>query len=497
MEPLLASFGGLFAPVSFTLICLGVALGIIFGAIPGLTGGMLMALALPFTFYMSSENACVLLVGMYVGGVTGGLITAILLRIPGSPSNVVTTFDGYPLAQQGKPERALALGVAASAAGGAISWLFLAVLSPPLTRVALSFSPFEYFAFATMGLVLIASVSGDSLVRGLIAGVLGMLVALPGLDQSSGQARLTFGWDQLVGGFNTLPVLIGVFAGSQLIADMLAPETPKPARKLLSIPAMAREMFELRRHPWNVLRSSVIGTWIGFLPAVGGNVGSIVAYSVQRQFSKAPERFGKGAEDGVVASETANNATIGGALIPLIAMGIPGSLGDVMLLAALVLHNVQPGPLLLQTNPSVYYGIISSAFLANFVMLGMMLVIASYATQIARVPRAYLIPAIFVFCVVGSFALHGRMFDVGVMFGFAVLGFAMEYLRLPLAPFVIGLILSPLVESNLRSGLMASDGDLSPFATRPIALACLLVSAALFLWPFVRRLRTRAPAASA
>lgn len=488
MNELIGAFLNVLAPEPLGYLALGVVSGVLFGSVPGLTGGMLMVLALPLTFYMESFNAITLLIGMYVGGITGGLASAILLRIPGSPANVVTTLDGYPLARGGNAERALALAVAASFIGGLVSWVFLATFSPALSQIALSFSSFEYFSFIMLGLVLIGSVSGSSPLKGLMAAIFGMLVAMPGLDGPSGQLRLTYGIPALSGGIHYLPVLIGVFAGAQIIDDIVTRRQAEIVAFGVNIRRVVAWMVGIAGQWFNLIRSSVIGTFVGLLPGVGGNIGSILAYTVARNMSRKPQEYGTGSTEGLVASESANNATIGGALIPLITMGIPGSVADVLLLAALVIHNVRPGPLLINSHPELYYGIISAALIGNIIMLGVMIVITPWIASVVRIPKAVLIPFIILFCVLGAYAIQNSVFDVWVMLVFAFVGFAMERAGFPLAPFVIGLILAPIAEEALRSSLMASAGSYAPFWQRPISLACLLVAFLILGWPLLRRM---------
>ena len=345
MDGLLLGLGIVFTPWAFFYCVLGTVLGIAVGAIPGLTGAMLIALTLPLTYYMTPTDAVVLLIAMYVGAITGGLITATLFRMPGTPSNVMTTFDGYPMAKAGRPGRALGLGISASFVGGIVSWFFLFLLAKPLSIWATRFGPFEYFTLILMAMVLIASVSQGSLVKGLIAGLLGMLASMPGVDPSAGQPRLTFDWYMLNGGLKLLPVLIGVFAVSQIISDIL--EIGRPMERIgSSTKGLLMTLRDWRRNAANMLRSSLIGTWVGILPGVGASIGSVIAYTTTKNLSKTPERFGKGAEEGIIASEAANNATVGGALVPLIAMGIPGSVIDAILIGALMIHSIQPGPTL-------------------------------------------------------------------------------------------------------------------------------------------------------
>ena len=347
----------LFTPTGLFLIVFGTSLGVFVGAIPGLTGTMLIALTLPLTYGADPQLAMTLLISIYVGAISGGMISATLLRMPGTPASIVTTFDGYPLARSGQPERALGLGVMSSLVGGLISWCFLFLLAQPIAKFSKEFGPFDYFSLVMMALVMIATIGGRSVSRSLFAGFLGILFAMPGISMATGQARLTFGFTELNDGFQLLPVLIGMFAVNQILADIVnagkASET-----KTIETAGAAIRWSDLLKHGVNLVRSSIVGTWIGLLPGIGANIGSVTAYSVARASSKTPAKFGEGCEEGIVAAEAANNATVGGALIPLVAMGIPGSVVEAVLLGALVIHGFQPGPRLFETDPTLVYTII-------------------------------------------------------------------------------------------------------------------------------------------
>ena len=490
MHYLFDAFVALAAPVPMFLIFLGVFLGITIGAIPGLTGSMLIALTLPLTFYMKSGNALTLLVSMYIGAVSGGLITATILRIPGTPSSVVTTFDGYPMAQQGKAGRAIGVGIISSFIGGLVAWIFLATLSPFMAKFALKFSSYELTTLVLMALVLIAAVGDGSVIKALASGFLGLLAAVPGMDPISGTVRMTFGFDELMAGFNLLPVLIGLFGINQIISDVIGIEVKITSLKL-SLRGMLLSLKELKLHGFNLLRSSLIGTWIGILPGVGASTGSIIAYWAAKNASKHPELFGKGSEEGIVASEAANNATVNGALIPLLTMGIPGSVITAILLGALVLHDLNPGPLLFTSDPAIIYGIMASSFVANIVMLILMLVLSVFVARLTDIPKSFLIPIIVTFCIIGSFSLNNRYFDVWVMILFGIIGFFLEKASVPLAPFIIGFILNPIFEVNLRSSLMNSNGSFVPFFTHPISLVFILISIAIAGWIIYSTLKSK------
>jgi len=483
---------GTFTLIQMSLIFIGVFSGIVVGAIPGLTGSMLIALTLPITFHMTPLHATTLLVAMYVGSITGALITATLLRMPGSPAAVMTTLDGYPLAKSGQPGRALGLGITASLIGSLVSWVALATISEPLSEFAVKLTPFNYFALVMMAMVLIASVAGGDIIKGLIAGFLGMLVTFPGIDPSGGEIRLIFGMEDLVGGFKLLPVLIGVFAVSQIFADALDMKAKLEAVEF-SNKGLFMSLSDLKTQALNLLRSSLIGTFIGILPGVGASVGSAIAYLFAKLGSKTPEKFGVGSEEGIVASECANNATVGGALIPLIALGIPGSVVDAILIGALTIHSIQPGPALFSTNPEIVWNVIGVDLVATFVMFVLMLGLVRFYVRVAAVPKVYLLPLIMVFCIVGVFSLNNTMFDVWTMLGFGVVGFLMERAGFSLGPFVIGFVLAKVAEAKLRQGLQFTDGDISPLFTEPLSLALQLVALALLIWSLRAELRRARP----
>lgn len=491
MEAIQTASAYIFSVQGMTLVVIGTILGITMGAIPGLTGAMLIALTLPLTFNMDPINAFILLISMYVGAISGGLITATLLRMPGTPASIMTTMDGYPMAQAGRPGRALGLGITASFVGGCVSWLFLITLSKPIALYSTKLGPFDFFALVLLALVLIASIGGKSMSRAFLSASLGVLASLPGIDKATGNLRMTFGFEELNGGLKLLPVLIGMFAISQVISDLTRME-----EKITIIPLKrAREMlFSLK--DWkdqaiNLVRSSFIGTWVGILPGIGANIGSVSAYSAARSFAKPEEqaKFGKGSETAIVASESANNATIGGALIPLVSLGIPGSVVDAILLGGLLIHGLQPGPLLFQQNPEMVYTIMGSMFVSNVFMFLFMLVAVKHIAKLASLPRSLLMPVILVFCIIGSFALSTRMFDVWTMIFFGLLGFAFERMKIPLAPFVIGFILAPIAEENLQAGLMASSGSFMPLIQRPVSLIFVVTSLVLLTVPLYKRFK--------
>jgi putative tricarboxylic transport membrane protein len=486
MPGLSEAISQLTCPMGLMLIIVGTALGIFVGAVPGLTGTMLIALILPLTYGADPLLSMTFLISIYVGAVSGGMITATLLRMPGTPASIVTTLDGYPMAKQGQPGRALGLGVMSSFVGGLVSWTFLVLLTSPIAKLSSKFGPFEYFSLVMMALVLIATIGGKSLPRSLFSGFLGIFLSMPGINAATGAARLTFGITDMNNGFQLLPVLIGLFAVNQILRDIINLEEKGNPIELGSERVLLK-VRDFGHFFWNLLRSSVIGTWIGILPGIGANIGSVTAYSVARSVSKEPEKFGTGHEHGIVAAEAANNATIGGALIPLIAMGLPGSVMEAVLLGALVIHGLQPGPRLFEESPSMVYTIMGAMFLANIAMAIIMLCSMRFLAKVTRLPRPYLLPVILCFCVVGSFALSNRLFDVWVMLGFGLLGFLLEARKIPLAPFVIGFVLGPIAEKNLSLGLQSSNGSFAPIVTGKISLLFLTVALFMLLLPLIRQ----------
>ena len=479
---ILNAFQHVLSPYPLMWIVVGVAGGIFVGAIPGLGGGMLMALTVPLTFSMDSTNAVLLLMGMHVGSVSGGLISATLLKMPGTPSAMMTTFDGYPLAQKGQPGKALSLGIGASLFGGIVSGIFLIALAPPLSHLAHKFGPWEYFTMVLMAVVLIASISQGSMLKGLMAALLGLLAAMPGLNESDGQLRLTYGFESMDDGFNLLPVLLGIFVMSQIIKDALEINKKGISISMAKTDRIFPKFREWKQHIFNILRSSCIGTWVGILPGIGASISSMVAYGIAKTFSKKPEKFGTGHDEGIVAAESANNANAGGALIPLITIGIPGAPVDAILLGAMIMHQIQPGPLLFQTNGDLVWSLMTGYIIANIVMFLIMVFSARGLAKVININRAYLIPIVFAFCLIGAYAPSNRMFDVWVVIGFGVLGFILDRAKFPLGPFVIGYVLAGIMESELRSGLQMSEGSFVPMITRPIAASFTIVSVAFLIY---------------
>ena len=480
----------IFQPYPLLLLFLGTVGGVIVGCLPGFTITMGAALVLPLTFGMSSIEGLSAMIGVLVGGLAGGQITGILLGIPGTPSSVATVFDGHPMANNGEPGRALALGTWASFFGGILSALMLMFFTPPLADMAMKFGPWEFFALVTFGLTVIASLSGDSIIKGVIGGLLGLIAATFGTDPMTGIPRFNFGLHWLTGGFSFLPVLIGLFAFSQLMKNL---ERNRSASQSLVTDAdlsfsskdVLRTIF---KQPVNLIRSSLIGVFVGALPGAGASIANILAYDQSKKASKRPELFGTGIADGIIASESANNGTGGGGLTPTMALGVPGDAVSAIMMGALILHGIQPGPLLIAEFPALVYGIFVAFFVAHFFMLGIQLYGIKLFVRLTRIPLYILIPSILVLCSVGSFSIHNRFFDIWVLFIFGLLGYLMFKVKIPLAPMILGVILGPMAETNFRRALM-TDPDLTLFLTRPISLAFIVMAVASLIYPLYKNYR--------
>lgn len=483
-------FSEIASPITILLIAGGVLLGIIFGSIPGLSATMAIALCLPMTYGMVPINGMALLVGLYIGGISGGLVAAILLRIPGTPSSVATCFDGYPLAAKGQAGKALGVGIFFSFLGTVFGIVVLMLVAPSLARVALKFSFYEYFAVGVFSMTMMAGLISGSIVKGLASGAIGMLFAMVGAAPIDGIPRLTFGFHALDGGFDILPILIGMFAISEIIKSARERNASKmTVLQDFKIKGFGFTFAEFKSQIVNFFRSAVIGTFIGILPGIGGGTSNILAYTAAKNSSKYPEKFGTGIIDGIVASETANNATIGGALVPLLTLGIPGDAATALLLGGLTIHGITPGPLLFNTEADLVYGIFVICLVANLMMLIIEYGGIKVFARVLMVPKYILMPIIMVLCVVGAYGLNNRLFDVWAILFFGILSYLLEKFKFPLTPIILGFILGSTIETNLRRGLIASQGSYLPFLTHPICVTFLAISLVVVILSARKELR--------
>lgn len=492
LENVIAAFGEIANFKTLILMLVGVAGGLVAGAIPGFTIAMAVVLTLPFTFGMPASQGLATMVSVLVGGLSGGLMAGILTGIPGTPSSVATTFDGFPMARQGKPALALGLGVWSSFFGGIISAILLVTFAPQLARIGLEFNPWDYFMLVMFALTITASLAGDNMIKGLIAGALGLLVRTVGEDEAIGMARFNFGSDALLQGFDFIAVLIGLFAFSQLLSDV---RDPVAARKSLmergSIQARIEHIQaikEIAKRWTTVLRSALIGTFTGILPGAGGSIANILAYDQAKKASKEPEKFGKGTPEGIIAPESSNNAVEGGALITMMALGIPGDVTTAVMLGALLIHDVVPSPSFIGDEPVLAYSIFIAFFVATFMMLFLQSFMLRVFVLVTRV-RMYMIAGVILgFCGIGVFAINNIMFDVWTLLWFGILGFLMRQFGFPLAPMILGVVLGNIAELNL-SRAFAITTDLSPFVTRPWSLFFLILAVFSAFFPLFQKER--------
>ncbi|MCF2558105.1 tripartite tricarboxylate transporter permease [Fournierella massiliensis] len=493
LESLATGAAAVCNPLGILLILLCTAAGIIFGSIPGLSAAMAIALFLPVSYGMTPLMGMTMLVPVYIGGVSGGLLSAILLKMPGTPSSVATCFDGYPLTQKGQGIKALGVGVFFSFLGTLFSIVALIAIAPNLATLALKFGDFEYFSIAVFSLTMIASLSSGSMVKGLLSGFLGVLLTTVGMAPIDAAARFTFGSTQMGAGLDILPVLIGMFALSEI---MVTAETSakKDRTQIVQVSTRGVKGFgfsvaEGLGQWWNALRSALIGLAIGILPGLGGSTSNLIAYTVAKNQSSYPEKFGTGIIDGVVAAETANNASVGGAMIPLLTLGIPGDMATAMLLGGLMIHGLQPGPLLFQEQPVLMYGIFIAMLLSNLVMLIEKFFGLRIFVSLLKTSKYILLPIIFVLCIVGAFGLNNRVFDTYVVIAFGLVGYIFIKLHLPVAPMIMGFVLGETVETYMRRALMNSKGSWMPFLTRPISGAFLAIAVFSVVYIIVKNVR--------
>lgn len=451
---------------------------------------MALALMMPFTFSMSATPALALLLGVYVGGMTGGSVSAILLGIPGTPSAAATVFDGYPMAHKGEAGVALGSAVIASTFGGLFSLVVMILLLEQVAAVAIKFGPAEIFALVLFGLSTICGMAERSLLRGLVAGVLGLMLMIVGLDELDGVARLTFGTVQLQQGVNLLVAMIGLFAVPQVITTFLNHGRVKPLPIPDNVRASLPTLRQLRDRFWLMMRCSAIGTIIGAIPGTGGPIAAFLAYDHARRFSKRPQDFGKGELSGVIAPETANNAVTGGTMIPLLSLGIPGDPATAVILGGLLLHGLQPGPMLFQTHLSAIYALYIAIVLAYVVILIVQIWGIRIFVRVLRVPPHLLAVCIIVMCVLGSYAIRNSIFDVYLMSIMGLLGYILQRIHIPVAPVVLGLVLGETLEKQYRTALILSEGSHRIFIDSSVALLFFAITAltlGLQLWSSLRK----------
>jgi putative tricarboxylic transport membrane protein len=474
------------APTTIGLALLASLVGVVMGALPGLTATMSLALVTTLTLKLPPSQALLILICTYVGSIYGGSRSAILLNIPGTPASAASCLDGYALARQGMAGRAMGIATTGSVMGTLIGMFFLATLTPVLGGLALKFGAYEFFWLALFGVIIAGTLTGDDPLKGWIAGIVGLFVATIGQEPQYGYERFAFGVRDLAGGLQLVPALVGAFGFAELLTNMRARQAPVTISPFDTVIPKLRDVFQYWR---TILRSGLIGTGVGIVPGVGEDVAAWSSYAAAKRASKEKEKFGKGSVEGLMAAETGDNACVPGAVLTL---AIPGSAPAAVLMAAMIIHGVKPGPLIMVENPSFVYDVVAMMLFATLGIFIYGLVLTKALVQVLRVPQHLIVPIIFVLCAVGSFAIAGRLFDIYVMLAFGLIGFALRHYGYPMAPLVLGIVLGDLLEKNLRRALILSDGDLTPFFTRPIAgtVAALIVATIAWrVWSLLRRPR--------
>jgi putative tricarboxylic transport membrane protein len=487
---LLDGFGLVLQPGNLVYCFVGVLVGMVIGVLPGLGPAATIAILLPITYAIEPVSAVIMLAGIYYGAQYGGTITSVLLRLPGEASTVVTVFDGYALAKQGKAGTALGISAIGSFVGGTLSIIGLTLVAPVIAEVALDFGPPEYAALALLGVLLVATVGNGHILKALIAAALGLLLATVGRDNFSGATRFTFDSLQLVDGIDFVVVAMGLFGVGEILYN-LEQRYGKP-QALGRVANVWPSRKEIRQSSGAIGRGSVIGFGLGVLPGGGATLSSLVAYSYEKRRSKTPERFGRGAIEGVASPETANNAAATSSFIPLLTIGIPANASMAMLFGALLILGISPGPQLIDERPDVFWGVVNSMYIGNVMLLVLSIPLIGVFVRVLRVRPAILAPITALITIIGVYTINNSTFDIFVMIAFGVVGYLMKKTGFEPGPMVLAFVLGMLVESNTRRSLLLFDGDPTGFVTRPISGAILAIFVLVILLPLLRRLRRAA-----
>jgi putative tricarboxylic transport membrane protein len=461
---------------------MGAFLGTLIGVLPGIGPLGAIALLLPMTFKIPPISGMIMIAGIYYGAMYGGSTTSILLNIPGESASVVTTLDGYQMARKGKAGPALGIAAFGSFIGGTLSVIGLMLVASPLAQVALKFGPPEYFSLICLGLIVTTYLGRGSMAKALAMVALGLTLSYIGMDIITGQARFTFGIIELRDGVDIVPLTMGLFGISEVLINLEV--TPKQEVFKTKISHLFPTLKDWADSIWAILRGSIIGFFLGVLPGGGAVLSSFVSYAVEKKISKHPEKFGTGVIEGVAGPETANNAGTGGAFVPLFGLGIPCNPVTAILLAALMIHGLQPGPLLLKQNPDVFWGVITSMYVGNIMLLVLNLPLIGIWVQILKIPYRILFPLIILFCVIGAYSINRSIVDVGIMAFFGIVGYLMKKFQYEGAPLILAFVLGPMIEKNLRQSLIISDGSFLIFVTRPLSVISLLISLFLLVGSF-------------
>lgn len=479
----------LLQPSNFFILFFTSFLGIIFGAIPGLSGGLGVSLILPLTFGMNQYLGFAMLIGMWIGGISGSFISATLVGIPGSASSIATCFDAYPMSQKGQTVRALSIGIVGSAIGTLVSVIVAMFFSPVISDLALKLGPWEYFSLCFCAITLVAALSNGSIFKGLLGAFIGLAISMIGMDPVSGSFRYIFGNVWLSNGVDIVAVMLGIFAIKQIVSDSAhgQQDMPEISKETMKAGKSIR-LKDLKTNFGVIVKSLFTGLWIGFLPGMGSGLSNMVSYAQAKAGSKHPEKFGTGCDEGIFASEVANNASVGGAIIPMMSLGIPGDAVTALLLSGLMIHGLQPGPLFISSNPQLAYFFFVAAFVAAIVVLVMEFAGMRWFPYLLKVPYHYLYSSILIMCFVGAFTSNNTVFNIGMMLVFALLGIIMDVGKIPNSPMVLAYILGPKLEEYFRKGISYSDHGISTFVTRPVSLLFLVIAVVSVAWPYLKPL---------
>lgn len=480
---LLSGFSVAISPANLLFVVIGVSLGMIIGSFPGLSAATAIALLLPVTFSLDPVSAIIMLAGIYYGSQYGNSVTAVLVNTPGDSAAVVTAVEGHEMAKRGRAGKALMTAALGSFVAGTIAVILFSYLAPQLAAVALSFGPPEYFAIVVFALATLPAFAGRSKAKMMISASLGILVALVGMDDLTGKARLTFDQPELLNGVQLVPALIGLFGIGEAIYASGHLTTNKPSSGRFSLRDLAPSAAEWLRVRWPIARGTFLGFVVGILPGAGATIASFLSYAAERARSKHRHEFGKGAIEGVAGPESSNNAAAVAAMIPLLTLGIPGSASTAVLAGGFVLWGLNPGPLLFQQEPDFVWGLIASMYVGNVLLVIMATLLVPLFARILRVKYTILLPIIVVFCAVGAFSTNGSLLDVWIMLGFGVVGYIMRRADVPIAPLVLGMVLGPMLDTSLREALTISQGDIAIFTTSPIAVGFFVATALVVILP--------------
>jgi putative tricarboxylic transport membrane protein len=491
LNQLYMGFSVALQPMNLLYCFLGCVIGTMVGVLPGLGPTAAMSLLLPVTYHIEPVSAVIMLSGIFYGAMYGGSITSILVNIPGEAASVVTCLDGYQMARQGKAGRALGISAFGSFLAGTLGLIGLTFMAPPLAKAALRFGPPEYFSLMVLGLIVLTFLSSGSMIRALMMACFGLLAGSVGTDTVTGSARFTFGFTALMDGIGMVPVVMGLFG----ISEMLLNIETKMDREIFKtrVKGLLPTRADWMQAKWAIVRGTVIGFFLGILPGGGAVLSSFVSYAVEKRCSKHPEKFGTGVIEGVAAPEAANNAAAQSSFIPLMTLGIPANVVMAMLLGALIIHGVTPGPLLLTQHPKIFWGLIASMYLGNVLLVILNVPLIGMWVQVLRVPYPILMPLIILFCLIGAYTVANSVMDVFLMLLFGLVGYFMKKLRYDAPPFILAFVLGPMLEYSLKQSLIFSKGSFMIFLNRPIAAVCLASALVLLLLPLLPRIRGHRP----